>query len=218
MTGAAAMAFAEQSARDELFWNLMGHFERYALSQYRTWLGELPLSTKEACLRDLETLVPRGLPLPAGGLERSMTAVLEASRALEGRATILVAQGLVLEQVRRSIYVSVAKSPLAGFRTRELGRAASVASAEVARRCAALFAREVESEARFSCFVAASHESLKRLDGLGEEIDAAFGDGYGLRFSHIVGDFVAELLLSCTSLGMERRKVLGHLSSALLGF
>lgn len=218
MTSAAEIFSVGQSARDPRFWNLMGCFERQAIAQYRARVNDLPLLAKEACLRELHALATPSQALPKGALGDTMGALLDATDALEGRATILAAQGLVLEQVRRSVYAAVSESPAAGPPTRELALAASIASAEVSSRCAALFAREVVPEARFTCLVEASDALLRHIDALGEEIDATFGDIYAVRFSQVVGDFVAELVTSCTSLGMERRKVLGHLSGALMGF
>ncbi len=218
MTAALQVAPGVQHTLDELFWNLMGRFERQALAQYRDQVKELQLSSKEACLDRLEGIVPPAAPLPPGALRDSMDELAQASAAVGGRAQVLATQGLVLEQVRRSVYAAVAKSPSASARTQELAADLARASAAASSKCVQLFSSEVDEADRFMCFVEASDELLRQLDRFGEEVDASFGDSFSVRFPAVVGDFVAELVPVCTSLGMDRRRVWAHLTCALMGF
>ena len=67
-------------------------------------------------------------------------------------------------------------------------------------------------------FTAASHEVLSALDELSEPVDRIFGNRIEASFAELMGEFTADLLEACVGLGMERRRVIGHLASASMGF
>ena len=66
-------------------------------------------------------------------------------------------------------------------------------------------------------FAAVSYDVLSALDGLTDPVDRVFGERFGLRFADVMGEFTADLIGACTTLGMQRRKVVAHLAGAAMG-
>jgi uncharacterized protein YfiM (DUF2279 family) len=58
---------------------------------------------------------------------------------------------------------------------------------------------------------------LGALDGLADPVDRVFGERFGLRFADVMGEFTADLISTCTALGMQRRKVVAQLAGAAMG-
>jgi hypothetical protein len=143
---------------------------------------------------------------------------LEASAGRRGDdVSVLVVQGLVLEPLRRAVYARLEQASGVSAHCRTLAAQLGRVSEAAASTVPGLFAGRVAAPSRFTCFVEASNEVLHRLDALGEGVDRVFGDRFQLRFSDVVGEYVSDLVPTCTRLGMERRKVLAHLAGALMG-
>ena len=84
------------------------------------------------------------------------------------------------------------------------------ASAQIAERVGT-------HERLYPVFAEVSQNVLAALDALAEPVDEIFGDRFGLRFADVMGEFAAGLVSACTALGMQRRKVVGHLAGACMG-
>ena len=146
-------------------------------------------------------------------------ALVGSAGEARAEAGVLVAQGLVLERVRRIVYGTLAGLADISASSKSLARALERVSAEVVARTPALFASACArtEQKPFSLFAEASDDVLHRLDAVGEGVDEIFGERFGLRFADIIGDFVSDLVPTCVELGMERRKVMSHLAGALMG-
>jgi hypothetical protein len=152
-------------------------------------------------------------------LAEAVSELLHASEGDGSREDVLLIQGLVLEHLGITLYEAVAQG---GRLSQQGNRAAAVAkraSTEVTRLAGeALTLRYPDPEERFQAFASRTNAIFARLDTLGEAIDASFAEPMGIRFADLMGDFVAELLPTCTKeLGFERRKVMMHLTSAMMG-
>jgi hypothetical protein len=86
----------------------------------------------------------------------------------------------------------------------------TAAAAEIAERVGT-------HERLYVVFVEESEDVMGLLDALAEPVDTIFGERFGLRFADVMGEFAAGLITACTGLGMQRRKVVGHLAGACMG-
>jgi hypothetical protein len=213
----SAASGTSQPELEQLFWSLMGTFERQAIAQYDQIFADPAIEVKRQCLALLEAWVPPGSNLARGDLQSTAVALANGTAAVTDPVDVLVIQGLVLERVRSSVYRAVAASSEVSERARELARNSAAASAAISAQCTSRFEAQVPAAERFARFVTASDDLLHRLDAFGEQVDSTFGAQFSLRFADVVGDFTADLLPVCSGLGMERRKVLGHLANAMMG-
>ena len=72
-------------------------------------------------------------------------------------------------------------------------------------------------EQLFQTFATVSRPVIMHLDALGERMDSHFNERFGVTFADLMGEFVAELVPICVELGVERRKIVGHLTGVLMG-
>jgi hypothetical protein len=203
--------------QQHLLWTIMRRFERQALGQYTGLGAGLDLSGKAAAVRQLSALAPSDAPLEASELRQCMQDLEASAERRPDALSVLVVQGLVLEPLRRVVYARLEQAAGVSARCRGLAGQLQRVSEGVATTVPGLFAARVPAPGRFTCFVEASNEALHGLDALGEGVDRVFGERFQLQFSDVVGEYVADLVPTCTGLGMERRKVLTHLAGALMG-
>jgi hypothetical protein len=222
MSAALSLAIPAADALDPdetLLWTVMRTFEVQAAGQYHAHVPELSSAAKQGVGPALLDLARDDAPLDASILSPTMRALVGSAAQAGDQGAVLVVQGLVLERVRQFVYATLARVSGAPERTRSIAKALEPVSREIVAQAPALFATACArtGQAPFSFFAQASDDVLHKLDAVGEGVDEVFGDRFDLRFTDIVGDFVAELVPTCVQLGMDRRKVMSHLAGALMG-
>jgi hypothetical protein len=202
---------------ERLLWTVMLCFERQALLQYGAHLPALAIADKQSWVDELAAVVGGDDALRASTLQAPIENLLAAAARVERPSAALVVQGLVLERVRRVVYDALRVSAGASDRTRRFARWGSSISASLVEQAPTLLHEQENQGPMFTLFLEESGEILQRLDAVGESVDLVFGERFGLKFSDIVGEFVADLVPTCVGLGMDRRKVMSHLAGALMG-
>ena len=193
---------------------MMRAVEAKAATLYQRHASEFVTEDKQTVLAALEKL---GAPLQ----DLQGTPLLEPLSNLLGvfkdtRSFTLFVNGLVLEQLGATIYGRIAENPAISPEGRALARHAeqvSIATRDAAARC---IAGSVAVADVFDAFVSETSDVLTRLDGLGEVIDASLGEAFDIHFADLLGDLTSELLPICIDLGMLRRKLIVHLTSAFM--
>jgi hypothetical protein len=219
MTDPPTSADAHQLGRDEcVLWAIMRTFEVQAIGQYQEHTPQLAVP-KDGVGALLVGLSGDDRLLDGSVLGASMPALVASASEARREDEVLVIQGLVLERVRQVVYSTVAGLDTMSERSRSMAAVLQAASAAVVALAPPMFAATCRARGQqpFSMFAEASDDVLHKLDSVGEGVDEVFGSRFGLRFADILGDFVADLVPTCVDLGMERRKVMSHLASALMG-
>jgi hypothetical protein len=203
---------------ERLFWTLMRRFETLALDRYDAHAPDLATPEKRAFVSTIAATSLADADLAAHDLAAPTDALLAAAASRDAVATLIV-QGLVLEHLAQTIYgIVAATEQMVGETSRALARIGRAASASVTAEVPArLDAALPDPAALWTAFAAASHDVLAALDGLADPVDRVFGLRFDLRFADVMGDFIADLIGACTSLGMPRRKVVAHLAGAAMG-
>lgn len=208
------MSSTELTSRERQLWTMMRAVEAKAATLYQRHASELATEAKQSVLSSLEKL---GAPLQ----ELEGTQLIEPLTNLLGafgdsKSFALFVNGLVLEQLAATIYGRIADNAAISPEGRVLARHAekvSIATRDVAASC---IASSVAVADVFDTFASETSEVLTRLDGLGEVIDARLGEAFDIRFADVLGDLTSELLPICIDLGMVRRKLIMHLTSAFM--
>ena len=203
--------------RDELLiWRIMGRLEALALRKYEALVPQLATAEKKSVVERLQTDAG-GPALHASPLERPVEDLLAAADS-PGQAETLLVQGFVLERLGQVIYRALGAHPAVSAATKEIAERGSAACSTVIDRATELIRQGVGvGETLYDRFCSSTDGVLRRLDGLGTGVDELFGQRFGLTFSELIGDFTAELLPACVSLGMNRRKLVCHLAGAFMG-
>jgi hypothetical protein len=215
---AASPATRPSNPTELLLWSLMDEFERLALDRYATYSAGLATAEKKHFVALLAALELPEQALAKSILGRPADALLAHARTRD-EVSALVVQGLVLEHMGQAIYRIAQGSERASEPSRALAASGLAASQSVIAAAQARLATRVGTgDALWAIFAEVSHDALGAMDALAEPVDQVFAAHFGLRFSEIMGEFVADLIGSCTALGMQRRKVVGHLAGASMGF
>lgn len=202
-------------ATEGLLWALVRRFEQLALTQYREHAAPLATDAKASFVAALPT--GGQADLAASPLHGPLEAVLETVRG-EGPRRVLVAQGWVLEVLGRAVYRTLLEQDALSAPGRALAEAGLAASASVEAALPALLAERCGAgDALLAAFTGESQPVLERLEALGDVLEEAFAARFQLGFPELIGAFSADLVTSCQAVGLERRVVLGHLASALMG-
>lgn len=200
-----------------LFWTLLRRFETQTLDHYRAHAPVLATPDKERLVALLSAVGNRDEALVNSDLAQPIETLLRCARNADLASTLIV-QGLVLERLGQAIYRLAAKTDRASEESRSLARFALAASEGVSELVSPEISRQVGThEPLYVQFAAASHDVLGALDAVGEPVDRIFGSRFGLRFAEVVGEFAADLITTCTELGMQRRKVVAQLAGACMG-
>lgn len=206
------------SAAESLLFAVLHRFEVETMTRYRAHVPELASPTKVDLIERLEARAQAGVALDESVLAEPIGTLLRAAQSTDEEETLLT-QGLLLELLGSAIYRAAEESDHLPVESRELaarGRCACEASVSEAVRM--ISERIGRGEAAFEAFAAATHEVLSAVDDLAEPVDRVFAEPFGVRYAEVLGDCTADLLSTCQSLGMPRRKVAGHLASASMGF
>ena len=121
-----------------------------------------------------------------------------------------------------SSYGSLVRTDAETFTARRCCSCDSVLSFEPLTTTAAAapsqFAEHIGREQElYVVFAEVSHDVLGAMDAVGEPVDQIFGEDFGLHFADVMGEFTADLIGTCTALGMQRRKVVAQLAGACMG-
>jgi len=133
-------------------------------------------------------------------------------------AHVLIAQGLFLEIIGEAIYRSFGQNAASSEPTRRLCASGSAACARARALVPDLLrARIGDGDVLLQAIMNEAAPLLRSLDDLGEGIDATFLERFGVSFADLMGDVAAELIAVCIDLGVDRRKFVAFLTSALMG-
>jgi hypothetical protein len=195
----------------------MRRFETLAVDRYTTHAPALLLDAKQRFVGTLAADEAAAGSLAGSPLDRPTDALLARAQSPDEASTLLV-QGLVLEILAQAIYRLVAgKDGVSDVsRTRA---AAGLAASEAVGAIAAVRIAELigTGDPLYVRFAAVTYDVLGALDGLADPVDRVFGERFGLRFADVMGEFSADLISTCTALGMQRRKVVAQLAGAAMG-
>jgi hypothetical protein len=131
-------------------------------------------------------------------------------------ATLCV-QGLTLERLGQAIYARLATSPGAGPLSRHLADLGGEAAGVTIELALSELQRRSSTEDLLAAYCTAARPVLACFDAVGVAGDRALGDHFGLRFIDVLTDVAAELIDNCVQLGMDRRKLVCHLTAAFMG-
>lgn len=205
------------AADEVLLWTLLRRFEEDTLERYRKYVPELATAEKLELIEQLAPHTDDGA-LEASELAAPLSGVLEAAACHDAEATLWV-QGVVLELLGRNIYSAAGQAQNLSDAGRGLAAKGREACSRLIGESRRLTGERVGTgEAALVSFTGSSHDVLACLDELSDPVDRIFGDRIEVRFAELMGEFTADLLEVCVGLGMERRKVIGHLASASMGF
>jgi hypothetical protein len=202
---------------EALLWTILARFESLAVEQYAASAPALLTPEKReaiALLRtrvaDDEYLAGSGLEAPIGALMRSVTSPREEH--------VLIAQGLFLEAIGEAIYRNFRDNAATSEPTRALCERGFAASSRARALVPGLLRTRIgEGDVLLQAIMTEAGPVLRSIDDLGEGIDAAFLDRYGVSFADLMGDVAAELIAMCIELNVDRRKFVSFLTSALMG-
>ncbi len=210
----ANAALSNRELQDALF-SMMKGFEDLAACVYLRDAPTLNVPQKQQLVAQLAARVKDDRALQSTPLA-SPVARLLAQVAQQSHGALLV-QGLVLEQLGRVIYERITQSDAADADSKTLASMGVASATAVLEQVPALIAARIGTgDTLFAAFVDASTAVLSQLDQLGEGVDAVFGERFGISFADLMGDLTSELLPMCTGLGIERRKLVIHLTGALM--
>ena len=205
-------------SEEALLWTLLRKFETDTLDRYRQYVPVLAIPEKAEMVEELQRYSPTDDPLHGTALGAAIEKVQARTQSTDAEGTLFV-QGLILESLGRNIYALAEESKALdakSYALAEAGRQACQRVAELARGC--VEERFGTGPTVFEAFAAASHPVLTTIDSIAEPVNDVFAERFDIHFVDLMGEFTADLLTACQALGMERRKVVGHLASASMGF
>jgi hypothetical protein len=198
---------------EQTFWAGMKQLEELAISQYRKFVPELNTSKKQKFLQN------NLLASNHSSDDRLANAVgkLVQIAAKNSRIDTLLLQGFSLELLAQSIYKAVVSTPSLSDNSRSLAGEADLASQEVFNQVLSILKKEnLVGDSLFKNFVSATQDVFGQLDSMGSLIDETFSEHSQLKFDDVLAESVTELLKHGTELGMDRKKLLRQLTSALM--
>ncbi|HWP65060.1 MAG TPA: hypothetical protein VNO26_03995 [Candidatus Limnocylindria bacterium] len=204
---------------ERFFWALMRRFETLAVDRYAALAPALLLDEK---VRFVERLAADGADpaaLAASPLEKPSGELLARAQQSRDEAATLLVQGIVLECLGQAIYRLVAgRTEGVSEASRQRAAEGLAASAAVTAAAGARIAERLGTgEPLYARFADVTYDVVAALDPLADPVDCVFGRRFGLRFADVMGEFTADLVGVCTGLGMQRRKVVAHLTGAAMG-
>ena len=201
---------------ERLLWTIMRRLEAIALDRYERFVPALATPAKRIVVGRLRDEVPTDLALTGQELEGPLRDLCRAASTDSALATLCV-QGLTLERLGQAIYTRLATSPGAGPLSRHLGAFGSEAAGVSIELAVAELQRRASTEDLLAAYCTATRPVLACFDALGVAADRALGGHFGLRFIDVLTDVATELIDDCVHLGMDRRKLVCHLTAAFMG-
>jgi hypothetical protein len=201
---------------ERLLWTVLRLLEVLALERYERFVPALATPAKRVVVERLRDEVPTDGALTGQELDGPVRDLCSAASSDSALGTLCV-QGLTLERLGQAIYARLATSPGAGPLSRhlaDLGGEAASASIELA---IAELRRRAATEDLLAAYCTATRPVLACFDAVGFTGDRVLGPHFGLRFIDVLTDVATELIDNCVHLGMDRRKLVCHLTAAFMG-
>ena len=200
-----------------LLWTILRNFELLALRQYEKNVADLATVEKRELVELLNSQVSSNEALEEAQLDLPINDLLKSATGPDEIHTLIV-QGLLLETLGKTIYQIFEQNNVLSFPTRSLCRRGLLAGSSIKDKILKLIPKKAGiGEQLFQTFVTISRPVIMRLDTLGERMDKHISEYFGVSFADLMGEFVAELVPLCVELGVERRKIISHLTGALMG-
>lgn len=201
------------STIEQTFWSGMKKLEDLAVSQYTKFIPEVNCSSKQKFLQNKS--IASGNSIDARLANEIGRLVQIASK--DSRQDTLLLQGFSLELLGQSIYKAVLNTPSLSENSHKLAEEAHLASQEVFNQILSILRKEnLVGDSLFKSFVSSTQDVFGQLDSMSSLIDETFSDHSQLKFDDVLADAVTELLKHGSQLGMDRRKLLRQLTSALM--
>jgi class 3 adenylate cyclase len=212
------MNVIEELDRSEaLLWTILTRFETLAAEQYARCAPSLLTPEKERVIALLRTRVQGGDDLAGTPLATPVAALMESVTSV-AEAHVLIAQGLFLELIGEAIYRTFGANAATSESTRVLCEQGAAASGRARAIVSELLRSRVGTgDVLLQAIMNEAGSLLRSLDDLGEAIDATYLDRFDVSFADLMGDVAAELISLCLELGVDRRKFVAFLTSALMG-
>lgn len=212
------MSEAEES--EQVLWTMLAKFERLALDKFEAFAPELVTEGHRAFVTALEAEARAGLGDESRYAESEVGEVAERVLALASTRTMestLLVQGLALEPFALVLYGALARNERTSEATRRLAAEGGRVSAIVADAVVESIRQRLGTEGLFARFADATSAILSELDAVAETADETLAAPLGLDFNAMQGAIVADIVQRGLALGMQRKHIMGHLSSALMG-
>ena len=176
----------------------------------------LATPAKRIVVGRLREEVPTDEALAGQELEGPVRDLCSAA-ATDSTLAALCVQGLTMERLGQAIYTRLATSPGAGPLSRDLADIGGEAAGESIELALSDLRRRSSTEDLLATYCAATRPVLECFDAVGVAGDRALGPHFGLRFIDVLTDVATELIDNCVQLGMDRRKLVCHLTAAFMG-
>jgi hypothetical protein len=201
---------------ERLLWTVLRRLEALALERYERFVPALATPAKRIVVERLENELPNDGALEGHELDGPMRDLCRAASTDSAVATLCV-QGLTLERLGQAIYTRLATNPGAGPLSRHLADLGSAAAGVSIELASSELQRRGSSEDLLAAYCTATRPVLACFDAVGVAADRALGGHFGLRFIDVLTDVATELIDNCLQLGMDRRKLICHLTAAFMG-
>jgi hypothetical protein len=205
------------SKSELLLWTILRNFELLALKQYEKNVAVLATDEKRELVNLLSSQAPSDEVLEETSLAQSIRNLINSATGPDEKHTLII-QGLLLETLGRTIYQIFENNNALSGATRSLCSKGLRAGGSIKSTIYKLIAEKMGiGEQLFQTFATISRPVIMHLDALGERMDQHFNERFGVSFADLMGEFVAELIPICVELGVDRRKIVGHLTGVLMG-
>ncbi len=201
---------------ERLLWTVLRRLEDLALERYERFVPALATPAKRIVVERLREEVPTDAALEGHELDGPVRDLCLAASTDSASGTLCV-QGLTLERLGQAMYARLATSPAAGPLSRHLADLGGEAAGATIELALSELERRSSTEDLLAAYCTATGPVLACFDAVGVAGDRALGDHFGLRFVDVLTDVATELIDNCIQLGMDRRKLVCHLTAAFMG-
>jgi hypothetical protein len=201
---------------ERVLWTVLRRLEALALERYERLVPALATPAKRTVVGRLRDEVPTDGALAGHELDGPVRDLCSAAATDSALATLCV-QGLTLERLGQAIYQRLATSPGAGPLSRDLADLGGEAAGVSLALALSELERRSSTANLLAAYCTATGPVLACFDAVGVAGDRALGDHFGLRFIDVLTDVATELIVNCVHLGMDRRKLVCHLTAAFMG-
>jgi len=212
---------AVTNGQERLLLTILRSFEALAADQYHRTIGVLLGDEKHHLLEQLDAQVPTDEALETTDLAPPVKHLLTLLRS-QDKIQVLIVQGLILELLGQTIYKTVSESAASSPAMRRLCDQGLHANAETRRHVVEALRQEFPQRDNppgadlLDALIARSGPVLDQLNTLGEGLDQHFGEAFGIHFADLMAEFASELLVVCTGLGADRRRLVGFLTRIMM--
>jgi hypothetical protein len=204
------------SPPERILWTVLRRLEALALDRYERFVPALATPAKRDVVGRLRDEVPTDGALAGHELDGPVRDLCSVASSDSAVATLCV-QGLTLERLGQALYARLATSPGAGPLSRDLAGLGGEAAGLSIELALAELRRRSSTEDLLAAYCRATGPVLACFDAVGDAGDRALGEHFGLRFVDVLTDVATELIDNCVHLGMDRRKLVCHLTAAFMG-